>query len=687
MSDDVDLAIGLSWDQQRKALYGNLRLDRKGTATDEWEPVEEPIDIDLDRLRDLETDPERYGEVLGEILLRQQDIGPFYRRARQSVEGGQAALHVRLHLSAPAQYNAVRWETLRDPETTHRLALDSRVLLSRYLSSAYWNPVPQRPKHVLRGLVVVSAPTNVADYEPNGQPLAEVDLDAELERARSALAEVNDLVVLTEGDAGIQALLNAVDKGVDVLYLVCHGALRKGIPQLYLEDSDRMVDVVDGHILAERIAGLEHQPTVAMLCSCQSAAAGDELWTADDGALSALGPRLAQAGVAAVVAMQGRFSMQSAATFLPEFFKRLEEHGEVDRAMAAARRAIAERPDWWAPVLFSRLRSGRTYYRPGFTEEADVTWEALRLALRTGGFTPVLGSGLADSILGSRQDVAGRWAERWQMPLTTPNRGDLAQVAQFLRVRNTEGIVRDQFMDHLASEIARRRESAEEGDPFWNLDFDRGDLEPAILEVGRRMREADENDPYRVAAAMPVSVYVTTGWTELLQEALKDAGKQPDTIRFGWDQAVDRRPRKRFRPSVEQPLVYHLFGHLDERASLVLSEDDYFAWFTAWLQKGENVPDVVQGALTNNSLVFLGFQLDDWDFRVVLNAIKSFGGSALMSKHQHAGVQISPTGSLIESDSAQEYLESRFGVDKVDIYWGETAGFLAEFRARTGLET
>src|SRR5207253_7638717 len=115
--------------------------------------------------------------------------------------------------------------------------------------------------------------------------------------------------------------------------------------------------------------------------SCQSASRGDELWSADEGELAALGPRLAGAGTAAVVGMQGNISMDTLAVFGPRFMEDLATHGQVDRAMAAARRAVADRPDWWAPVLFSRLRSGRTYYRPEFTDRADHTWAALRIEM------------------------------------------------------------------------------------------------------------------------------------------------------------------------------------------------------------------------------------------------------------------------------------------------------------------
>ena len=71
-----------------------------------------------------------------------------------------------------------------------------------------------------------------------------------------------------------------------------------------------------------------------------------------------MGPRLAEAGVPAVLAMQGDISMETVSRFMPTFFHELQRDGQIDRAMAAARGAIRDRHDWWAPALFMRLRSG-----------------------------------------------------------------------------------------------------------------------------------------------------------------------------------------------------------------------------------------------------------------------------------------------------------------------------------------
>jgi hypothetical protein len=247
---------------------------------------------------------------------------------------------------------------------------------------------------------------------------------------------------------------------------------------------------------------------------------------------------------------------------------------------------------------------------------------------------------------------------------------------------------------YLSEEIARRV-AAHKGDPAWDLpDHLKEGKDPVatILEIGRRLRQSDAGDPYRVAASFPVDTYVTTGWTDLLEDALRDRDprREPVSMTFRW---LDERPvdgdeeLAEADPTVEKPLVYHLFGHVSDPDSIVLTEDDYFAWLIAWISRRKDVPPAVRKALISRSLLFLGYRLDDWDFRVVFQGIKSFGGSGLLSQHLHVGVQLSAESPMVEPEAAQEYLESYFGENKVNIFWGNTRGFLDRLRATTGLET
>src|SRR5262249_55404165 len=103
------------------------------------------------------------------------------------------------------------------------------------------------------------------------------------------------------------------------------------------------------------------------LASCQS---GDMGAPVDEGdSHAALGPKMAEAGIPAVVAMQGSVSMATVERFIPVFFRVLFREGRIDQAMAAARFEVRDRPDVASPVLFLRLRDGLMWYVPGFAPE------------------------------------------------------------------------------------------------------------------------------------------------------------------------------------------------------------------------------------------------------------------------------------------------------------------------------
>ena len=140
-------------------------------------------------------------------------------------------------------------------------------------------------------------------------------------------------------------LIAQLQDGCDILYLVCHGALIDGNkPMLYLVGEDGKTQAVPGNDLVTRISDLDRPPRLVVLASCQSAGSGDDAHSNDEGALAALGPRLTETSVPAVVAMQGNVTIGTAAAFMQVFFKQLQMDGQIDRAMAAARGAVSDRP-------------------------------------------------------------------------------------------------------------------------------------------------------------------------------------------------------------------------------------------------------------------------------------------------------------------------------------------------------
>jgi len=687
--DYADLEIALRYVAGDDALDVGLRFVLSDQAVDNWEHLDELIRLDLADLARKANDPDRYADALTNMVFGRAEIANFYIGSVGTA--GNRPIHVRLNLDTPPAFHQVRWELLRDPTGSLPIATSEAILFSRYLASPDFRRVPWRTKQATRALVVISAPRDLERYGTDVRPLADVDLPAERELAEAAFGALETVYLAGEGQATLANIGRELIKDVDILFLVCHGGISGDVPFVLLEDDQGVAAPVDGRRLEEFVFSLPSRPTLAMLNSCQSAGPGGARRTVDKGVLAGLGPRLAGAGIATVIAMQGDVSMETARLFSTTFFTELRRDGVVDRAVATARRGLRQqgRPDWWVPTLFSRVRSGRTYFKAEFTDGGDETWDMLRATYGTGRFTPVLGPGMSDGILGSRQDIARRWVERWQMPVASHNWDDLAQVAQYLRVeQKQEGAVPTRMQEYLMEEIGERIANAKHGDPFEGLDPGTTP-QTAILEAGERLLAQDEGDVYRTVAAMPVPLFVTTNWTPLLEQALRARRKRPSTGYFAWnDRGEWPAPSGPEMPTPEEPLVYHLFGRLDDPDSLVLTEDDYFEWLAAWIGGRALVPELVCKRLTNRSLMFLGYRLDDWEFRVVFQAIKSFPSVRYQrGRNEHLGVQLDPGSHVVEPEAAQEYLESYLGSDKVSIYWSDTRAFLDEYRARTGMAT
>jgi len=687
MADSAELEIGLyRHDAESYAVEMRFSMPDSDADIRLVRSAGQPalIQIDVDRLRTLALDPDAYGKQLGAHLFGNLAVQAAFNQARASAQTHEAPLRLRLLIDPGApELHAIRWETLRDAETNQLLFAGEHILFSRYLSSLDWQPVRLRPRADLTALVAIANPTDLGRYN-----LAAVDVQGELARAKANLGSIPVTDLVASGQASLNRIASSLREGYDILYLVCHGVLLKGEAWLWLEDDRGQVARASGSEFIMRLNELQRRPRLIVLASCQSAGAGGDSSTHDDGALAALGPRLAEAGIPAVIAMQDNITMQTVAEFMPVFFQELQKDGQIDRAMAIARSMArgSDRPDWWAPALFMRLKSGRIWYVPGFGDDrkAFEKWPALLRSIRKGQCTPILGAGLLESILGSTRDIAQRWAEQYHYPLAPHQREDLPQVAQFLSVNQDKNFPRDEFGEYLRKEIQNRYQN----DLPEELRSGHVRVDALLNAIGARQRATNPADPYRVLASLPFSIYLTTSADNLLFEALKEAGKDPQFQLCPWNEYVEQadsfsETRPDDRPTPERPLVYYLFGRLGEPDSLVITEDDYFDYLIGVTSNKDLIPSAVRRKLADTALLFLGFHLEDWNFRVLYRSIMGQEGRGRRSRYAHIAAQIDPEeGRILEPERARKYLESYFQDADISIYWGSAEDFIAELNKR-----
>jgi hypothetical protein len=697
--DYAELEIGLSSLDQAGRYQVELRFDTPDDA--ERTPVRGAAALDPLELAELEDSPKNaYGLALAKSLFADGDVRAKYGQFKAAVEASDDFLRVKLFVdrSAP-ELHRLRWELLTDPDTDQSLATSEKIVFSRFGSSSDWRPVRLRAKTELAALVAVSNPSNLDQYG-----LAPVDVEGEVARAREHLQGIN--VTVAGQDASdpltLERLADGLRRGVDVLYLVCHGGLQpeKG-PLLFLQNEDGTANAARGDELAQRVAELVERPRLVVLASCESAAS--EQASAQKaiaaGQLVPLAPALAEAGVHAILAMQGKISMETVKTAMPVFFAELLKDGQIDRAFAVARGKVRAQPDSWMPALFLRLKRGRIWYEPGFGEgERDFDkWRALVGAVRRGTFTPIVGPGLGEGVYGPMRDASRELAETTGFPLAEHQRSELQQVSQFVQFNQDVVTARHLFRDELGRQILRRHD--------WVPADAKASLPGLMTLVGQHNRDENPDDPYRLLAQLDAKLFVTANPDNLLEEALKAEGKTPETAFFSWrekkqvrgflsDQPkkpVDELDEPKSEPDAEHPLTFHIFGHFRYEDSLVLTEDDYFDYFVSLSQYKPWSRTVIGAQTVSTSLLFLGFGLTDWNFRVLYRLIMGQEGSAQLKQLTHVAVQIDPEeDTLINPRAARKYLEAYFGAAKlaerasVTIFWGTAGEFLQELNARLG---
>ena len=178
----------------------------------------------------------------------------------------------------------------------------------------------------------------------------------------------------------------------------------------------------------------------------------------------------------------------------------------------------------------------------------------------------------------------------------------------------------------------------------------------------------------------------------------KSPRKKPESDFCKWDEELTKYTKASgihsvfddtyFKPTEERPLVYHINGDMNVPESMVLTEKDYFEFVINLNKSGEKdtMPSVIRTEFTTSSLLFIGYTIEDINFRTIFQGLLSFF-TTLGTVYRKASitVQIPPRSSQKEQVIIQEYLEKYTNnMFHVHVYWGTTFEFIEELDKRWG---
>ena len=298
---------------------------------------------------------------------------------------------------------------------------------------------------------------------------------------------------------------------------------------------------------------------------------------------------------------------------------------------------------------------GFVAFGTGSTLGASVTdddWDTLLERIAEDKCTPFLGAGASAGRLPLGRHIAEQWADQYGYPLE--DRHDLIRVAQFLATQRDAMFPKSRVKAFFA------------------------DVEPPDFD--------EPSEPHGVLADLPISVYLTTNYDDFMVQALRARNRDPAQEFCRWTSrpSVRRLPSvfdrpDGFRPTVANPLVFHLHGRVDVPESLVLTEDDYVDFLVNVAQKPEVIPPRIQEALADSSLLFVGYSLADWNFRVLYRGLVELTDPS--GRYGSVTVQL-PPASEVAAPQAEQYLDSYFRKKQVSVYWGDAQSFTVELRRR-----
>jgi hypothetical protein len=290
-------------------------------------------------------------------------------------------------------------------------------------------------------------------------------------------------------------------------------------------------------------------------------------------------------------------------------------------------------------------------------------WQDLRSAIKEASCTPFVGAGACvfenkehEPWIPLGTDIAKKWSREYEYPFDDSS-VQLAEVSLYMGImRGNELFAKMQLKD-LISRISP----------------------PNFLD------DEYKNTPHAVLADLDLPTYLTTNYDELLEEALRSRGKKPNSEYCRWNVATQEygesflSEKTKYRPTKNEPLVYHLHGRWDVPQSMVLTERDYIDYIIGLTKNPKLLPFVVRQRIAQTSLLLVGYKIKDINFRVIFQAI--FGDIRPAYQYPSVSVQLPPMVSEQVREKALQYLNDYTkSMFRIDVYWKDAMKFAAELR-------
>lgn len=125
---------------------------------------------------------------------------------------------------------------------------------------------------------------------------------------------------------------------------------------------------------------------------------------------------------------------------------------------------------------------------------------------------------------------------------------------------------------------------------------------------------------YRALGELPFFLVINTSPEEYMQQAFLRAGKEAVALHYNYQRNQSALIPKM---SVEKPVVYNLFGTIEEPESLVISKEDQIVFINNLLKNVSTLPkEILQYFDKDKTFLFLGFDANDWHLPLLFRSLR-----------------------------------------------------------------
>lgn len=127
----------------------------------------------------------------------------------------------------------------------------------------------------------------------------------------------------------------------------------------------------------------------------------------------------------------------------------------------------------------------------------------------------------------------------------------------------------------------------------------------------------------KMLAKLPFKIIVTTNYDQLLETALREFGKDPAIIVYN-PESDKPTPDMTEDPTEDHPLIFKMHGDLKQRASIVITDEDYITFVQRMMEKEamHPVPQTVRFRMKRWPTLFVGYSLRDYNFRLLFRTLR-----------------------------------------------------------------